>query len=125
MRFDPEDDLRAFQAQVEERTNQALRFSAELEAVEVTEHSPGGEVIVRVDSAGGLADLRFQPEADRISRNELARLIMDTSRRAQARLAERVGEMVAAVYGSGSGTATLINEAYAKRYPGSGDSDGR
>ncbi|BCY05367.1 YbaB/EbfC family nucleoid-associated protein [Actinoplanes sp. L3-i22] len=125
MRFDPEDGLRAFQAQVEERTHETLRFSAELEAVEVTERSPGGEVTVRVNSAGGLTDLRFHPEADRVSREELARLVLDTSRRAQARLAERVGAMVAAVFGAESGTAALINEAYGKRYPAAGDSDER
>ncbi|WP_436524285.1 YbaB/EbfC family nucleoid-associated protein [Actinoplanes sp. HUAS TT8] len=125
MRFDPENDLRAFQAHVDERTDRALRFSAELEAVEVTERSPGGEVTVRINSAGGLADLRIHPEADRVSREELARLVLDTSRRAQVRLAERVGEMVSSVYGTESGTAALISEAYAKRYPAGGGSDER
>ncbi|GAA4596812.1 DNA-binding protein YbaB [Actinoplanes octamycinicus] len=125
MRFDPEDDLRAFQAQVEERTQQTLRFSAELEATEVTEHAPGGEMTVRINSAGGLAGLEFHPEADRVSRQELARLVLETSRRAQGRLAERVGEMVRAVYGSDSGTAALINDAYAQRYPSAAEDEER
>ncbi|AEV81541.1 hypothetical protein ACWT_0528 [Actinoplanes sp. SE50] len=117
MRFDVDDPMRSFQARVEESAQRTLRFSAALEAIEATGRAPGGEVSVRVNSAGGLADLRFHPEADRLSLDELARLVVETTHRAQGRLAEHVGELVASVYGSDSGTAALINEAYAKRYP--------
>jgi DNA-binding protein YbaB len=115
--FDPEDMMRSFEARVSEQTRQALRLSTELEAAEVTVRSDGGEVTVRVNSAGGLADLRFHPEADALTRDELAELVMATSRRAQARLTAQVSELVSSVYGSDSGTAALVTDAYASRYP--------
>lgn len=117
MPLDPEDVMLSFQARVEEQTQRALRLSAELEAAEVSQRSEGGEVTVRVNSAGGLAGLEFHPAADRVSRDELARLVLDTSRRAQARLADRVGELVAGLYGPGSGTAAMVTGAYAEKYP--------
>jgi DNA-binding protein YbaB len=115
--LDPEDLMRSFAARVEEQTQQALRLSSELEAAEVTVRSDGGEVTVRVNSAGGLAGLRFHPEADALSRDDLADLVLATSRRAQARLTAQVSELVSSVYGAGSGTAALVTDAYASRYP--------
>lgn len=117
MALNPEDDLRSFELRAEAQVQRTLQLSAELEAAEVTVRSPDGEVTVRVDSAGGLADLRFHPESDRLSRDELARLVLTTSRRAQAKLAERVGELTASMYGAGSGTAAFVSEVYARRYP--------
>jgi len=115
--LNPEDELRSFELPAEAQVQRTLQLSAELEAAEVTVLSPNGEVTVRVNSAGGLADLQFQPEADQVSRDELARLVLTTSRRAQAKLAERVGELTASTYGAGSGTAAFVSGAYASRYP--------
>jgi DNA-binding protein YbaB len=117
MPIDPDGVIDDFQARVDERTQQALQLSAELEQAEVTLRSSRGEVTVRVNAAGGLSDLRFHPASDALPRDELAALALATSRRAQAKLAERVSELVAAVYGAGSGTAALVTEAYASRYP--------
>jgi hypothetical protein len=125
MPFDPDDMVDLFQARVEEQTQRALRFSAELESSEVTLRSPGDEVTVRVNSAGGLADLIFHRESDGLAREELARLVLATSRRAQAKLAEQVSELVAGVYGSESDTAALITESYASRYPSVDDESRR
>ncbi|MEV4343532.1 YbaB/EbfC family nucleoid-associated protein [Actinoplanes sp. NPDC049596] len=116
MPLHPDEMVDAFEASVNEHTRRALQVSAELEAAAATVRSDGGEVTVRVDSAGGLADLRFHPEADRLSRDELARLVLTTSRRAQARLAEQVGAIVSGVYGEGSATASFVADAYASRY---------
>lgn len=114
---DPEGSMGSFEARVAEQTRRALDLSVRLEAADVTVSSPGGELTVRVDSAGGLADLVFHPEADSLPRDELARLVLATSRRAQARLASQVSELVAGVYGSDSGTAAFVSDAYASRYP--------
>lgn len=117
MPLDPADMIRSLEARVEEQKQRALQVSAELEAAAVTLRSPGGEVTVRVDSTGGLADLRFHPESDALSRDELARLVLATSRRAQSGLAERVSAIVSGTYGGGSDTAAFITDAYASRYP--------
>lgn len=124
MPIDPDDMIDSFQARVGEQTQQALQLSAELERAEVTARSSGGEVTVRVNSAGGLADLRFHPESDALTRDELARVVLATSRRAQAKLAEQVSALVAGVYGAGSGTAALVTEAYTSRYPSVDDEQG-
>jgi len=117
MALNPEDDLRSFELRAEAQVQRTLQLRAELEAAEVTVRSPGGEMTVRVNSAGGLADLRFHPESDGLSRDDLARLVLTTSRRAQAKLAERVGELTASMYGAGSDTAAFVSAAYASKYP--------
>jgi DNA-binding protein YbaB len=117
MSLNPDDDLRSFELRAEAQVQRTLQLSAALEAAEITVRSPKGEVTVRVNSAGGLADLRFHPESDRLSRDDLARLVLTTSRQAQAKLAERVGELTASMYGAGSGTAAFVSEVYASRYP--------
>jgi DNA-binding protein YbaB len=121
--LDPDEMISSFQARVEGRTQQALQLSAELETAAVTARSDGGEVTVRVDSAGGLADLQIHPESDGLSRDELARLVLTTSRRAQARLAEQVSAIVSGMYGAGSGTAAFITDAYSSRYPAVDDGE--
>ena len=123
MPLDPDDMIRSFEADVGAQTRRALRVSAELEAATVTLRSDGGEVTVRVDSAGGLADLRFHPESDGLSRDGLARLVLATSRRAQARLAEQVARIVSDMYGEGSDTAAFVTDAYTKRYPAVDDGE--
>ncbi|MEU4220753.1 YbaB/EbfC family nucleoid-associated protein [Actinoplanes sp. NPDC026623] len=127
MPLDPDDMLRSFEMRVESQTRRALQLSAELEAAEVTVRSAGGELTVSVNSAGGLADLEFHPEADSLSREELAQLVLVTSRRAQAKLADRVGELVSSMYGSDSSTAAFVADAYASRYPApvDGEEEGR
>jgi DNA-binding protein YbaB len=117
MPLDPIDLMTSFGARVEEQKQRALQLSAELEAADVAVRSDGGEVTVRVDSAGGLADLVFHSAAEALSRDELARLVLATSRRAQAMLAEKVGDLVSSLYGEGSGTAAFVVDAYASRYP--------
>ncbi|GIF25742.1 DNA-binding protein YbaB [Actinoplanes tereljensis] len=123
MPLDPDEMISSFEASVGEHTQRTLQLSAELEAAAVTVRSAGGEVTVRVDSAGGLADLRFHSESDGLSRDELARLVLATSRRAQARLAEQVSAIVSGMYGAGSGTAAFVAEAYSNRFPAVDDGE--
>ena len=114
---DQDDLLRSFEARVDAQTQRTLKLSAELEMAEVAVRSVNGEVTVRVNSAGGLADLQLHPEADALSREELARLVLATSKQAQAKLADRVGELVSSMYGPGSGTAAFVTDVYANKYP--------
>ena len=117
MALDPDEVVRSLEAHVEAQTQRALQLSAELESAEVSVRSPNGEVTVRVNSAGGLAGLEFHAGSDALSRNELAELVLATSRKAQARLAQRVGELVSGMYGASSSTTAFVTEAYTKKYP--------
>lgn len=114
---DPEDLLRSLEERVDTQTQRALQLSSELESAEVSLRSAGGEVTVRVNSAGGLAGLQIHPEAEGLAREELARLVVATSEKAQVKLAARVGELVSSLYGSGSSTAAFVTSAYASKYP--------
>jgi DNA-binding protein YbaB len=116
VQYDPEDVLRSIESRVEAQTRRSLQLSADLAAVEVTTHSENGAVTVRVNSAGGLTDLQFHREADNLSREDLARLVLAISKKAQAKLAERVAALVSSIYGGTSDTAALITDAYAGRY---------
>jgi hypothetical protein len=116
--IDPDEMIRSLR-----RVSETLRVSAELEAAAVTAQPDCGEVTVRVNSAGGLADLLFHPESDKLSRDDLARLVLATSRRAQARLAQQVSTTLSGMYGRSSDTATFITDAYAGRYPAIEDSE--
>ena len=114
---DPEDLLRSLEERVDTQTQRALQLSSELESAEVSLRSAGGEVTVRVNSAGGLAGLQIHPEAEGLAREELARLVVATSEKAQVKLAARVGELVSSLYRSGSSTAAFVTSAYASKYP--------
>jgi DNA-binding protein YbaB len=118
---DLEEKLRSLEARAGDQRQRALRLSAELESAEVTVQSPDGAVTVRVNSAGGLTDPRFHPAAGRLSRDALAALVLTTSRQAQARLADRVGELVSGLYGPGPSTAAFVTDAYTSRYPAPDD----
>ena len=111
MPLDPNQMINSFEARADEQTQRTLRLSAALETASVTLRSEDGGVTVRVNSAGGLDDLRLHPESDRLSRDEVAQLVLATSRRAQARLAEEVSQIVSSMYGGDSDTAALITDA--------------
>ena len=81
MAFDQDDELRSFERRAEEQVQRTLQLSAALEAAEVTVLSPGGEVTVRVNSAGGLADLQFHSKSDRLRHTPAATPSPTTTRR--------------------------------------------
>jgi hypothetical protein len=109
--------LRDIERRIEQQLAQAEQFRSRVEATTVTVESPGGEAIVTVNSSGGLEGLELTDEAMRLPRDELAQVILMTSRQAQVRLAERMAELAAGIYGAGSETADFISSAYAEQLP--------
>jgi DNA-binding protein YbaB len=61
--------------------------------------STGGIVTVTVRADGGVVDLRFSEKAHSIPLSELSELILGTMRRAQAGIADEVGEVYAEALG--------------------------
>lgn len=113
----PEDWMRSFELRAQEHVDRAQELSRRLEQNSVTVTSPGEEVRLSVDSSGGLASLHFNPEAGGVPLDELAALVVQTSRQAQARLAESMSDVASQVFGRGSETASFISRAYADRFP--------
>ena len=113
----PDDFIRSFELQAEEQVARSLELSRRLEANKVSASSPEGEVRLIVDSSGGLADITFGAKARELSLDELASLVLQTSRRAQAQLARSMSEVAAEVLGRGSETASFVSDAYRERFP--------
>ncbi|BFU45848.1 YbaB/EbfC family nucleoid-associated protein [Krasilnikovia sp. MM14-A1004] len=113
----PEDLLRSFELRAAEHAERAQLLSRRLEQNSVTAQSRGGEVQVTVDSTGGLSGLQFGSAARDLELDRLAELVLATSRQAQAKLAESMGELVSDLYGQGSPTATFVTQTYAQRFP--------
>jgi hypothetical protein len=120
----PEDLLRSFELQAMEHAERAQLLSRRLEANSVTVESPGHEVRVTVDSTGGLSALDFGSAAEELPLDRLAELVLQTSRQAQARLAESIGELVSELYGQDSQTASFVARTYAERFPAPEPEDG-
>ena len=123
MPLDPEGVLADWQRRVEQQSTLTTELSTRLQAVTASAESPGSEAVVTVDQSGGLAGLRLSDRAMRLSPVELADVILAASRRAQARLAQQVTDLVAVLYGSGSDTAAFIGGTYAAQFPEPDDED--
>lgn len=113
----PEDWIRSFELQAEEQVARSLELSRRLETHTVSASSPDGEVRLTVDSSGGLASITFGAEARGLPLDELASLVLTTSRQAQAQLAKAMAEVATEVMGAGSETASFVSNAYRERFP--------
>lgn len=112
----PEERIAEWQDRVEQQARRTQELSESIERSTSSAESPRGEVVVTVGSTGGLTDLRLRPAAGELPLNQLAALIVSTSKRAQARMAEQVSELVGRMYGPESGTAQFIRTAYTERF---------
>lgn len=113
----PDDWIRSFELQAAEQVARSRELSRRLETHTVSASSPEGEVRLTVDSSGGLASLTFGVNARDLPLEELASLVIRTSRRAQAQLATSMSEVASQVLGQGSDTAQFVGNAYRERFP--------
>jgi DNA-binding protein YbaB len=112
----PEDRIADWEYRVEQQTRRTQQLSESIERSTSSAQSPNGELVVTVDSTGGLVDVQLRREAGELPLDRLAALIVATSRQAQARMAEQVSGLVEQLYGAGSGTAQFIRTAYTERF---------
>jgi hypothetical protein len=98
-------DAEQWLAQYDERiariATQAKEAGERLRKVGGTASSPRGEVTVRVGTGGTLQDLTLTPAARALESDELARLIVDTTRRAQQSLGAQVVGITSECFGDG------------------------
>lgn len=114
---DPDDLLADWQWRVRQQTEATLELSRQMERIDATARSADGDVTVTVDHAGGLSALHLARSALRLHPDDLAGLILATTRQAQSRLAENMSELVQRHCGWDSATTAFIADAYAKQFP--------
>jgi hypothetical protein len=99
--MDPQQWLADYDKRLNEIASRAKEAGARLEQVGSTKSSPRGEVTVRVDAGGAVQDLTLTPEARTLEADELARLILDTMRRAQYAVSAQIAGISAKYFGEG------------------------
>ncbi|KAA2265123.1 YbaB/EbfC family nucleoid-associated protein [Solihabitans fulvus] len=87
------------------------------EQVSVTESSKDGIVTVTVDSGGNVTDLRITDRSRELPGAQVATAVLATMKRAQAKLPERLGEVMAATIGDDQRTRDTIVGAYQAKFP--------
>lgn len=95
------------QAKAKAERYQEMRVQAQQISVTDTE----GPVTVTIDSSGNVTDLRIKDH------DELARAVLLTMRRAQARLPERLAEVMAETIGDDRQTVDTIVGNYRAKFP--------
>lgn len=103
------------QAQAKAQRYQAMQ--AAVGQVSVTESSKDGLVTVTVDSAGNVTDLRITDRVKEMSGSQVSSAVLSTLRRAQSRLPERLGEVMAATIGDDQQTMDTIVGNYRSKFP--------
>lgn len=109
-------------ADIHARNERFARMRAEAEQVTVRETSPNGGVTVTVNSSGIVTDLVIDP-ATAPPVDRIAGEIMSTMRRAQGRLADRVGDVMRSTMGDDTDTMNRVTEIYRTSFPEPSDDD--
>lgn len=99
--MDPDQWLAQYDKRLTEVATRAKEAGARLREVGGTATSPRGEVEVRVDAGGGLEDLILTPAARTLESDELARLILDTTRKARHAVSVQIAGISSEYFGAG------------------------
>jgi hypothetical protein len=99
--MDPEQWLAHYDKRLSEVATRAKEASARVRQVGGTATSPRGEVEVRVGAGGALEDLTLTPAARTLESDELARLILDTTRRARHAVSAQIAGIATEYFGAG------------------------
>ncbi len=114
---DPEEMLADWEHRIARQTAMTSELSQRLEETSASVEATDGVATVTVDSSGGMTELRLSDQAMRLPASELASVILDTNRRAQAKMARQMVDVVSGLYGAGSETASFIGGVYTDRFP--------
>jgi hypothetical protein len=99
--MDPQAWLAQYDKRLADIAARAKEAGARVRRAGGTATSPRGEVAVRVGASGVLEDLTLTPEARTLESDELARLILDTTRSARHAASEQVLGISAQFFGQG------------------------
>jgi hypothetical protein len=99
--MEPEQWLAQYHKRIDDIATRANEAGARLRQAGQTATSPRGEVTVTVGAGGALADLTLTPAARRLESDELARLILDTTRRARYAVGAQMAGIATECFGAG------------------------
>ncbi len=99
--MEPEQWLAQYDKRLNDIATRADEAGARLRQVGKTATSPHGEVTVTVGAGGALTDLTLTPAARRLESDELARLILDTTRRARYAVGAQLAGIATEYFGAG------------------------
>ncbi|WP_033401361.1 YbaB/EbfC family nucleoid-associated protein [Actinokineospora enzanensis] len=115
--FRTEQELRRWSADVAAKAERYQEMQTEVAGVAVTESSRDDVVSVTVDATGTVTDLRISDRSRELPGAELADLVLATMRRAQARITDRVAEVMQRTVGDDPGTVAAVVDSYRRRFP--------
>ncbi|HEV7652636.1 MAG TPA: YbaB/EbfC family nucleoid-associated protein [Actinophytocola sp.] len=120
--MDPEQWLAQYDKRLTDVATRAKEADARLRQVGRTATSPRGEVEVRVDAGGALEDLTLTPAARTLESDELAKLILDTTRRARYAVGAQILGISTKYFGEGP-ALEVIKQHLPAGVPAAGDPD--
>lgn len=103
--------LTAWKGRIDKLAADTKAMSDRMQALQETVTDPRGMVKVTVDSTGSLIGLQLTPQINGVPPELVARTIMDTVRRAKARLAERSREVIEETLGADSAAGQAIADS--------------
>lgn len=120
--MDTEQWLAQYDRRIAEVATRAEEAGARLRQVGGAATSPRGEVAVRVSASGTLEDLTLTPVVRTLEADELARLILDTTRTARRAVGAQVAGISTRYFGAGP-VLDVIRQHLPAGVPATGDRD--
>ena len=104
-------------AQFAAKADRYQEMQTRISQVSATESSADGTVEVTVDSAGVVTDLVLSERAGQVRPQQLSAQILDTMRRAQSKLTDRVQQVMVTTVGDDEATVRAVVANYEQRFP--------
>jgi DNA-binding protein YbaB len=120
--MDPDKWFAQYDEKLRDAAQKAEKAEKALRTVGGSATSRDGEVTVRVSASGALSDLVLRPGARDIEPEQLARIILDTSREAQRDVGAQVVDVMTKFVGEGA-ALEAVKEHLPEGYSGDGRGD--
>ncbi|WP_020664683.1 YbaB/EbfC family nucleoid-associated protein [Amycolatopsis benzoatilytica] len=104
-------------AQAKQKAQRYRAMQQAVEQVSVSAASKDGTATVTVDSAGNVADLRITDRVREMSGDQVAKAVLSALRAAQAKLPDRLSEVMADTIGDDPQTRDTIVGNYRAKFP--------
>lgn len=120
--MDPDKWFAQYDEKLRDAAQKAEKAEKALKTVGGSATSQDGEVTVRVNASGALADLVLRPGARDLEPEHLARVILETSRQAQREMGAQVVDVMTKFVGEGAALET-VKEHLPEGFAGDGKED--